>query len=70
MLDIVLSNHFKKDLKLAARRGYRLELLDEAVSQITKQETLPRNIEIRNEQEIMPAFGNVIFNRIGCLYIV
>lgn len=41
MLDIVLSNHFKKDLKLAAWRGYRLELLDEVVSQIAKQEKLP-----------------------------
>ena len=28
-------------MKLAARRGYRLELLDEVVSQIAKQEKLP-----------------------------
>ena len=28
-------------MKLAARRGYRLELLEEAVSQIAKQEKLP-----------------------------
>ena len=31
MLKIVLSNRFKKDLKLAARRGYNLDLLDQVV---------------------------------------
>lgn len=34
MLNIVPSNRFKKDLKLAIRRGYRIELLEEAVNQI------------------------------------
>ena len=29
-LDIILSNRFKKDLKLARKRGYNLDLLDEA----------------------------------------
>lgn len=27
-LDIILSNRFKKDLKLARKRGYNLDLLD------------------------------------------
>lgn len=40
MLDIVLSNRFKKDLKLAAKRGYRLELLNDVVEQLAKQEKL------------------------------
>ena len=34
MLDIVPSNRFKKDLKLAIKRGYKIELLEEVVNQI------------------------------------
>ena len=40
MLDIVPSNRFKKDLKLAIRRGYRIELLEEVVNQIAAGKTL------------------------------
>ncbi|SCJ71791.1 mRNA interferase YafQ [uncultured Eubacterium sp.] len=40
MLDIILSNRFKRDLKLAAKRGYRLELLDEVVERLARQEEL------------------------------
>lgn len=40
MLDIVSSNRFKKDLKLAIRRGYNIELLDTVVSKIAAQEKL------------------------------
>ena len=35
-LDVVLSNRFKKDLKLAKKRGYNLDLLDEVVSTISE----------------------------------
>lgn len=41
MLEIVLSNRFKKDLKLAAKRGYDLDLLDKVVNTLAKQEPLP-----------------------------
>lgn len=41
MLEIVLSNRFKKDLKLAARRGYNFELLDEIVNKLAHRELLP-----------------------------
>ena len=34
MLSIVPSNRFKKDLKLAIKRGYKIELLEEVVNQI------------------------------------
>ena len=34
MLSIVPSNRFRKDLKLAIRRGYNIELLGEVVNQI------------------------------------
>ena len=43
MLDIILSNRFKKDLKLAAKRGYRLELLEKVVEQLARQEELAPN---------------------------
>ena len=41
MLEIVLSNRFKKDLKLIAKRGYNLELLNKIVELLASQEKLP-----------------------------
>ena len=41
MIDIVLSNHFKKDLKLATKRNYNLELLEEVVNKLANLEPLP-----------------------------
>ena len=41
MLDLVLSNRFKRDLKLAARRGYNLDLLEQVVDKLSRQEPLP-----------------------------
>lgn len=40
MLEIVSSNRFKKDLKLAIRRGYKIELLEEVVNKLANRETL------------------------------
>lgn len=40
MLEIVSSNRFKKDLKLAIRRGYKMELLDEIVSKLASGQPL------------------------------
>lgn len=34
MLKIVSSNRFRKDLKLAIRRGYKIELLEEVVNKL------------------------------------
>ena len=36
MLKIVSSNRFRKDLKLALRRGYKIELLEEVVNKLAK----------------------------------
>ena len=41
MLDVVLSGRFKKDYKLAKRRGYDLKLLGEVVDMLAAEETLP-----------------------------
>ena len=44
MLDIVLSNHFKRDLKLMAKRGLDLNLLDNIVEKLANEEPLdPKN---------------------------
>ncbi len=36
MLKIVSSNRFKKDLKLALQRGYKIELLEEVVNKLAE----------------------------------
>lgn len=40
MLDVVRSSRFKKDLKLAIRRGYDIRLLEEVVDALSAEETL------------------------------
>ena len=40
MLNIVSSNRFKKDLKLAIRKGYNIDLLEEVVNKLAAGETL------------------------------
>lgn len=42
MLEIVLSNRFKKDLKMAKKRGYNLDLLNDIVEKLARQEPLPK----------------------------
>ena len=41
MLDVVLSNQFKKDLKAAKKRGYDLELLNDIVDALSCGALLP-----------------------------
>lgn len=41
MLDVILSNRFKKDLKLAAKRGMNLAELDAIVEQLTVPLRIP-----------------------------
>ena len=41
MLDIILSNRFRKDLKLTKKRGYDLALLDDIVTILAEQKPLP-----------------------------
>lgn len=40
MLDIVPSNRFKKDLKIAIRRGYNMALLESVVEQLAAGQKL------------------------------
>ncbi len=41
MYSIVSSNRFKKDLKQAIRRGYKIELLEDVVNKLACGEILP-----------------------------
>ena len=43
MLEIILSNRFKKDLKLAKKRGCDLDMLDDVVTKLANLEPLPPN---------------------------
>lgn len=40
MLEIVPSNRFKKDLKTALKRGYKMQLLENVVNKLAMQEPL------------------------------
>jgi mRNA interferase YafQ len=40
MLDIVPSNQFRKDLKLARKRGFKLDLLQAVVDTLAKEQLL------------------------------
>lgn len=40
MLNIVSSNRFKKDLKLAIRRGYNIKLLENVINKLANREIL------------------------------
>ena len=42
MFNIVSSNRFKKDLKLAIRRGYNISLLEEVVNKLAMGEILEK----------------------------
>ena len=42
MLEIVLSNRFMKDLKMTKKRGYNLDLLNDVVEKLARQEPLPK----------------------------
>lgn len=41
MLKLILSGRFKRDLKIAVRRGYNLELLSEIVNTLAAGKPLP-----------------------------
>lgn len=48
MLKIVLSNRFKKDLRQAKKRGFKLEKLTAVVNMLARQEPLPEKYRDHN----------------------
>ena len=59
MLEIVLSNRFKKDLKLAAKRGYNLERLNDVVNLLAAQEKLPEKYK---DHELIGNYVDNLYN--------
>lgn len=56
MYNIVATNKFKKDLKLAIKRGYNISLLNDIVEKLARGEKLPD----KNKDH------NLIGNYLGC----
>ena len=56
MYNIVATNKFKKDLKLAIKRGYNISLLNDIVEKLAKGQKLPD----KNKDH------NLIGNYLGC----
>ncbi len=52
MLNIIRANRFVKDLRLAIKRGFKIELLDEVVTKLANQEKLSEKYHDH------PLFGN------------
>ena len=46
MLEVILSNSFKKDLKTISKRGYDLEKLNDIVDKLANLEPLPERTGI------------------------
>lgn len=46
--DIVWTTKFKKDYKLAIKRGLNIELLDDIIRALSRGETLPEKTKIMN----------------------
>ena len=70
MLEIVLSNRFRKDLKLAKKRHYDLEQLNEIVTKLANRETLlPKNrdhsLSGETVQKLIPAICTPLVSRLG-----
>lgn len=48
MLDVVVSNQFKKDLKLAKKRGLKISRLQEVVNMLANQQPLDKKYRDHN----------------------
>lgn len=63
---IKYTNQFKKDYKLAQKRGLNIQLLKDIVSKLANKEPLDeKKTETMHFLEIVSATGNVIFFRTG-----
>lgn len=48
MIEIILSNQFKKDLKLAKKRGFNISHLETVINMLTNQQKLPDKYQDHN----------------------
>ena len=65
---IEMSTKFKKDYKLAKKRGYDMALMKEVIDLLADGKTLPENTVITLWAEITQGAVSVIFSPIGCLF--
>ena len=65
MLNVVLSNQMKRDLKLAQKRGCNISLLKLVVNKLANQEFWQKNIKTTHCLATMPTSENVISSQIG-----
>lgn len=65
-LDIVWTNQFKKDYKLAMKRSLNIDLLDDIIRKLASGGQLPE----KTKTTLLPGNGldivSAIFSRIGC----
>lgn len=68
MLDVVLSNRFKKDLKLAAKRGMNLAELDAIVEQLAVPLRIPVGLfgHLEPHRFLHRFVGSLAFGSILC----
>ena len=69
MLTLKYTARFKKDYKLAKKRGLDISLLEYIINELANQRQLEQNIKTTLFQAIIPASAHVISNRIGYLCI-
>ena len=67
MLRPEFTGQFKRDYKLALKRGCRPEALQEVVTLLCSEEPLPEKFR-DHALETTRVCGNVILSRIGCLF--
>lgn len=68
-LTVKFTTAFKKDYKLAKKRGLNMERLQAVIGKLAMGEPLPRNTGIMSCPTIGKAIGNAISSRIGYSFI-
>ena len=67
--DILFTNQFKKDLKLAKKQNKNLDKLFEVIDILANGGTLDANTEIMTSQETTKVLVNVTSNLTGCSFM-
>lgn len=66
MYTLEQTGQFKKDIKLAKKRGFDMGLLNELVTTLVEQGMLSQKYKPHKLTGNYKAFGNAIFSQIGC----
>lgn len=66
MYQLEQTGQFKKDIKIAKKRGLDMQLLDEVVTHLVQKGTLPQKNKPHKLTGNYKGFGNAIYSPIGC----